>query len=126
MTFSTTSGARKRRRELPEGVSAEDAKKKKTQLPPGSSMPPGIGETSSNKEALNALCMKILSGALQKGQIVYDTQQVETVEFPRGLGFQSTCSIPCLPGKSSTMIFTGKVCQVKKDAEHSAAGYALA
>lgn len=77
-----------------------------------------LGEVNSNKVALNTICMKILRRAMTKGEIVWDTQKVAS-------GYQCTCSVPSLPGEYATTGFTGDVMEKSKDAEQSAAGYAV-
>jgi len=76
------------------------------------------GNATSAKSELNTCCMKILRRVMQKGEIVYDTAKVQE-------GHQCTVSVPCLPGEYAGVGFTGEVCANAKDAEQSAASYAV-
>lgn len=123
--------AAKRKRPEGEENKAEERppKVRKERAPPPElvkNLPESLGQVASNKEALNALAIKVLFNnvknddeKMQKDQVLYDTKKVETG------GHQSTVSIPSLPGEYESMGFTGVVSATKKDAENSAAGFAL-
>lgn len=77
----------------------------------------------TDKVRLNALCMRIAKRPLEKGETLYDTQQIGVGKNPTG--YQSTVRLPCLPEDWSTKLFVGEVFQNKQAAEQSAASKAL-
>lgn len=70
------------------------------------------------KLEINEICMKIAKRVLTKNEIVYASKPVAG-------GFQSTLHLSCLPGVYGQNLFTGTVCQNKKEAETSVATIAV-
>jgi len=87
-------------------------------------VPPSDNPALTDKVKLNALCMRIAKRPLQKGETVYDTQQLGVGKNPTG--YQATVRLPCLPEAWATKLFAGEVCLNKQAAEQSAAAIALA
>ncbi|CAJ1400063.1 unnamed protein product [Effrenium voratum] len=77
----------------------------------------------TDKVKLNALCMRIAKRPLQKGETVYETQQLGLGKNPTG--YQATVQLPCLPEDWASKLFAGQVCPNKQAAEQSAASIAL-
>ncbi|CAK9026194.1 unnamed protein product [Durusdinium trenchii] len=77
----------------------------------------------TDKVKLNALCMRIAKRPLEKGETIYETQQLGVGKNPSG--YQATVRLPCLPEDWAMKLFAGEVCQNKQAAEQSAAGIAL-
>lgn len=80
---------------------------------------PAANPSLTPKVVLNTLCTRVARRYLLKGDTVYTTTQVDT-------GFQATVRLNALPGRWQLMVWTGKVCSAKRDAEQSAAEAALA
>lgn len=78
--------------------------------------------SNSNKTTLNTMCMKIVRRPLTKGEIQFDTQEVEDGALR---GFQTTISCASLPGEWAETFFTGEVCSAAKEAEENAASVAI-
>jgi len=68
---------------------------------------------------LNNYILKVVPRSLQKGDTVYTSSLVKG-------GYQCTVQCPCLPNSLAEAKFAGEVCAAERDAEHSAAGFALA
>lgn len=75
------------------------------------------GPTPPKKE-IYEIATKIVKKPLSKNEVLYTTKQVAG-------GFQSTLQLTCLPGVYGQNLFTGTVCQNKKDAETSVATIAV-
>jgi len=105
----------------------KETKKKKAPGDSGPSVkvkiPDDENPALTDKVTLNALCMRIAKRPLEKGETVYDTQQIGVGKNPAG--YQSTVSLPCLPEDWAAKLFAGEVCQNKQRAEQSAASVAL-
>ena len=105
----------------------KETKKKKASGDSGASVkvkiPDAENPALTDKVRLNALCMRIAKRPLEKGETVYDTQQIGVGKNPAG--YQSTVSLPCLPEDWAAKLFAGEVCQNKQRAEQSAASMAL-
>lgn len=105
----------------------KETKKKKAPGDSGPSVkvkiPDDENPALTDKVRLNALCMRIAKRPLEKGETVYDTQQIGVGKNPAG--YQSTVSLPCLPEDWAAKLFAGEVCQNKQRAEQSAASVAL-
>lgn len=105
----------------------KETKKKKAPGDSGPSVkvkiPDAENPALTDKVRLNALCMRIAKRPLEKGETVYDTQQIGVGKNPAG--YQSTVSLPCLPEDWAMKLFAGEVCQNKQRAEQSAASMAL-
>lgn len=71
-------------------------------------------EEENYKNQLNALCQRITGESMGKTDIVYDTRRQDG-------GFQATVTLVCLSGQQAT----GDVCISEKEAERSAALFAL-
>eukprot|EP00746_Dinoflagellata_sp_MGD_P133414 gnl/MRDRNA2_/MRDRNA2_67099_c0_seq1.p1 gnl/MRDRNA2_/MRDRNA2_67099_c0~~gnl/MRDRNA2_/MRDRNA2_67099_c0_seq1.p1 ORF type:complete len:315 (+),score=55.76 gnl/MRDRNA2_/MRDRNA2_67099_c0_seq1:2-946(+) len=71
-----------------------------------------------HKNLLQELVMKITRSKIEQGHIVYDTNKVKA-------GFQSTVIVPVLGGDFEDTGFTGEVRSTTKEAEQSAAEYAV-
>jgi len=108
-------------------TSNKETKKKKAPGDSGPSVkvkiPDAENPALTDKVRLNALCMRIAKRPLEKGETVYDTQQIGVGKNPAG--YQSTVSLPCLPEDWAAKLFAGEVCQNKQRAEQSAASMAL-
>lgn len=91
-------------------------KRKATDLNPFGGGEPAVAENA--KMVLNTALMRILRRALGKEDVAY-----ETVQTPDG--FQSTISLPTMPGEWSQLAWAGEAAPKKKDAEENAARHAV-
>lgn len=73
------------------------------------------GGEESPKHVLQVVLQKFLTKALQKGEIQFDTNEVENGSY------QCTLTLLCCDGKT----FTGEVCSDRKQAEDNAANQAV-
>lgn len=80
-------------------------------------LPQDLAEMSS-KAALNTVLGRCVKVGLSSGSVLYDCSIVPG-------GFQAIIRVPCLPGIWSQKAWSGEVCTKKKDAENSAAHYAV-
>lgn len=80
-------------------------------------LPQELAEMSS-KAALNTVLGRAVKIGLSSGSVQYDCSVVPG-------GFQAIIRVPCLPGLWSQKAWSGAVCNKKKDAENSAADYAV-
>eukprot|EP00930_Biecheleria_cincta_P095779 TRINITY_DN87699_c0_g1_i1.p1 TRINITY_DN87699_c0_g1~~TRINITY_DN87699_c0_g1_i1.p1 ORF type:complete len:422 (-),score=72.08 TRINITY_DN87699_c0_g1_i1:51-1316(-) len=80
-------------------------------------LPQELAEMSS-KAALNTVLGRAVKVGLSSGSVHYDCSIVPG-------GFQAIIRVPCLPGLWSQKAWSGEVCTKKKDAENSAAHYAV-
>lgn len=94
---------------------AEDPVAKMQRLMP-MPMPSEVMRTS--KSELNSHCSKILRRVMNKGEVLYETNNVPG-------GFQATVQMPGLPDEWGTQVWAGEVSAKKADAEQSVASIAL-
>mmetsp|Transcript_21834 Transcript_21834/g.70714 ORF Transcript_21834/g.70714 Transcript_21834/m.70714 type:complete len:346 (+) Transcript_21834:153-1190(+) len=73
----------------------------------------------TNKSILNAALGRILKKALTKGDIKCDTAKI-------GDGYQTTLSLPGMPGEWGSLAWAGELGQSQKQAEEHAATHAVA
>jgi len=83
-------------------------------LPP---LPQELAEMGS-KAALNTVLGRAVKIGLSSGSVQYDCSVVPG-------GFQAIIRVPCLPGLWSQKAWSGEILHKKKDAENSAADYAV-
>lgn len=88
-----------------------------TSVGPPAPLPQELAEMSS-KAALNTVLGRAVKVGLSSGSVQYDCSIVPG-------GFQALIRVPCLPGIWSQKAWSGEVCPKKKDAENSAAHYAV-
>lgn len=88
---------------------------------PGMPLAPGSmggNPATSAKSELNSTCSKIMRRVMEKGDVMYETHNVEG-------GYQSTVNMPKLPNEWGAQVWAGEVCSKRQDAEQSVAAIAL-
>merc|ERR1712232_1003777 len=81
--------------------------------------PTSANADKTGKLLLNELAMKIVMRTLTKGEISYESAQVDE-------GWQSTVTLPFLPDEWAASEWTGEVGTDRRTAEHNAASVAAA
>jgi len=100
--------------------SAGTSKKRKKAAGTVSTLTPtGSNADKNGKLLLNELAMKIVARTLTKGEVCYESAQVDE-------GWQSTVTLPFLPGEWAESAWTGEVGTDRRTAEHNAASVAAA
>merc|ERR1711865_838566 len=68
---------------------------------------------------MSKMVAKITGRKVDKDDLKYETYKVE------GNGYQTSVTLPGLPGEWGAQMWVGNICPKKQDAEHSAAGMAI-
>lgn len=107
----------------PAGGAAGAAPDKFPRIGEGMGMAPSPGSMGGNpatsaKSELNSTCSKIMRRVMEKGDVLYETHNVEG-------GYQSTVTMPKLPNEWGAQVWAGEVCSKRQDAEQSVAAIAL-
>mmetsp|Transcript_39887 Transcript_39887/g.70164 ORF Transcript_39887/g.70164 Transcript_39887/m.70164 type:complete len:560 (+) Transcript_39887:28-1707(+) len=105
--------------DLGSGNAGEPSAKRPREVGPGA-------VRKTEKTELNTACMKIIRRPLTKGEIVFQTVEVALEGMRGSSSYQSTVSVPFLQDGEGNHTWTGEAYATKQEAEHSAAGIALA